>query len=145
MHSPQITDVNSWRGLRERMRTENLVEVNVPASELPAPSKTDVLHYADLLSYNPDTDEVYRDDVPRESLQVRVFSGRYNVQLDRHNPEYDPIAHLLEDVIGKEIKELRPVLRGTDDEELEKIRHEMAEGPVQGAIDDILDKNDGQR
>lgn len=142
MHSPTIEHAESWKKLRSRMERGNYVEVNVPASELPHPEAASILSPADLLSYNPDTDEVYRDDKPTDSLQVRVFSSRYNVQLDRHNPRYDPIQHLLEDVIGKEVKQLRPVLRGTDEEELEKIRHEITENPVQGVIDDILDRND---
>jgi hypothetical protein len=49
------------------------------------------------LSIHLGAKEVYREDRPEESIQLRVYKDKYVLQLDRHNPKYRPIRHAVED------------------------------------------------
>lgn len=40
---------------------------------------------------------VYREDRPRDSIQIRVYDDRITLQLDEYNPEYHPLQHAIHD------------------------------------------------
>ena len=122
MQPPVVHDVGSWDDVRQHLLDASTPEINVPADIVSAPSSIRRFKYADRFSYNPETSQVYRDDSATESLQVRVFDGHYKVQLDRYNPEYYPVRHLIEDVIEKESREIRTVLEETDEGTLRKLK-----------------------
>lgn len=115
-----ISGIDKWNSLREKMVSLGVEECTFSEENMPTnPAKEScTLHYDELLSYDPNTELVYRDDKPNKSLQVRVYPSRgtFEAQIDEHNPDYKPFEHFIEDVAKKKLKEVEQNIQEDSEE-----------------------------
>lgn len=87
------------------MRAKEVGE-KITVSKSSVPNTLPSRFYESALSIKLGAKAVYREDKKEYSVQIREYSDKYVLQLDRHNPKYNAVGHAVVDAPGYTIAAL---------------------------------------